>query len=682
MKYTLVLLLVLMVTILRGAKGENIDMLEGARPNILYVLMDDLGYHDVGFSPFADPREKILQATSFITSLAKEEGMILTRHYAHSHCSPSRRAFLTGRWTIHTGGDSLSNMYDDDLDLRMEWIPERLKKANYTNFLVGKVHTGYKSIYHLPALRGYDRFSGILGGQSEYYDFQYWEDIYGNKKKTSVYNTLHWGREAREMMSDHFEELDLGSNEEENILKSKNKPFFMSLNFQTPHTPTQPPSKGHFKYGDFTNKKKHPYEYMIYSADVEIRETIELLKSYPGIWENTLVIFSSDNGGVAKLVRVSSGFNNWETTTRGSNYPFRGEKSNSFEGGLRVPAFLSGGFLPVELRGTTNGVISHISDWFATFAYLAGVSVKEEESTLVKELIDESQLSGEKSYLVQHLQNPYILEASLENSSIVSEHRFLESSGDKINVWQYLDELASKKRKLGRGLVADGGQRYDYGIYPALDSVNLVPYLFSSSFVNGELSGFHPVERDSQKLILTTEVMLLGNYKFILAQPCGLQYQYDGSYSCKPNREMYGWRHEDSLGYTPHAADLSCGKMVLPTDEGQMFEPCVFDLSIDAEERNPIDNTTLMNELWKEFNNSMTFKYDRLLVNKEEGVTPPELMDCDTSDYMYSRKTLFGTSDAPKCDKNKCTRVSISGTRTTVCSEFELPLSGTATYIS
>ena len=120
----------------------------GAKPHIISVLQDDLGWYDTGIhNPAA------AAFTKNITALA-QQGIILTNHYVHWHCSPTRRSFLTGRLPIHHG-EQLSGDATDDIDLRMDWVSDKLHAAGYQSHWFGKWHTGFKSMGHLGFEHGF-----------------------------------------------------------------------------------------------------------------------------------------------------------------------------------------------------------------------------------------------------------------------------------------------------------------------------------------------------------------------------------------------------------------------------------------------------------------------------------------------------------------------------------------------
>ena len=134
----------------------------GSKPHLVFILQDDLGHFDVAFSG----NKAAALITANITKLASE-GVILSSHYVHWHCSPTRRSFLSGRLPVHHH-EQLSDDATDDLDLRYTWISGKLKQAGYQSFWFGKGHTGYKSMAHLPTHNGFDRFVGFLSGSQSY----------------------------------------------------------------------------------------------------------------------------------------------------------------------------------------------------------------------------------------------------------------------------------------------------------------------------------------------------------------------------------------------------------------------------------------------------------------------------------------------------------------------------------
>lgn len=560
---------------------------EGSRPNIVVIMLDDLGYGDVGFGEvegYSKPREKIQEATKFITKLAKEESIRLTRHYGHWQCSPSRRSFLTGRLSIHTG-ERLSRQSDHDLDLRFKWISEKLKEANYSNYMVGKGHFGYNSVYHLPSVRGFDEFVGILNGQAKYENFQYWNKNLGNQTETTKYSTQFFSDKARDFISQESKD-----------------PFFLFMSLQTPHTPIEPPNTSYERYKDFTKKHKHPYEYMLYTADYEINQTVALLKQ-KGLWENTLLLFLSDNGATQQRLWPNDPYKSW--STKGSNYPFRGEKKSSFEGGFRVPAFISGGIVPKTLRGKTSGLISHVSDWFSTFCFLAGV-------------------------------DPFD-----DNENSISPLELLQNLTTKVN----LSEIDSRYPSLNDTNLWGNN-------YPSIDSINILQHLIDEeSFV--EATEFHPKERQESGLMLSTEAMVFKQFKFIAAQGCSFLVNTE---TCKDDTSMYGWMQDDSATILDPDESLGCLVLNHPLNE-VVYKPCVFDLSNDLREEINLQNETLLRQLFDIFNKSLLTQYTDLLAGKKFGLTPTDYINSTDLEIGVQQKLqleYFGTLESPTQDLSSC----------------------------
>ena len=274
-----------------------------------------------------------------VTELARE-GILLDRHYVHWHCSPSRRSFLTGRLPIHHG-EFLSGENSDDIDLRWSWLTDKLKQRNYQSYWYGKGHTGYKSMRHLPEAHGFDGSTFFQSGAGSYTKTPRWNGSAPLSPPNHEYST------------DFYSDLAIDAIERHD----PSKPMFMYIPFQAVHTPYDAPPMCEAQNPPQVCKDSVLHA-MFQDADAHIGRIVEALKQKQ-MYDNTLVIYSADNGGV----------------TDGNNYPLRGEKHTSFEGGMRVTAFVSGGknVIPESKRGTTDSSIYHIVDWYPTICHLAGV---------------------------------------------------------------------------------------------------------------------------------------------------------------------------------------------------------------------------------------------------------------------------------------------------------------------
>ena len=313
------------------------------KPNLIMILQDDLGHYDLGLH---NPDARAY--TENITALAAE-GILLTNHYTHWHCSPTRRSFLSGRLPIHHG-EQLSGIATDDIDLRMTWISEKLQPAGYKSFWYGKGHTGYKSMQHLGANRGFDNVFGFLSGSESYTSDTKWQgqhpvhsDAQFDNPPPGMHPTTYSSQLLGELAVQAVEGHDT------------TVPLFMYLAFQAVHTPYDKVPG---------NPMNSTYHGMVWDADVYVGLLVDALKA-KGMYDNTVIVYTSDNGGVVD----------------GINYPLRGEKHSNWEGGMRTAAFVSGGLVPTSLRGTNNTMNLHIVDWYATFCELAGVDHSDDPAT-------------------------------------------------------------------------------------------------------------------------------------------------------------------------------------------------------------------------------------------------------------------------------------------------------------
>eukprot|EP00794_Sanderia_malayensis_P019907 gene19907-21852_t len=323
------------------------------QPNIVIALVDDLGWSDVGYNNISGIK------TPHIDQLANQ-GIILSNHYVQPLCSPSRASLLTGKYPIHNGAGLNENVFAADeeagLPLTETLLPEKLKQLGYDTALFGKWHLGLASAAYLPTRRGFDKFYGFYTGAIDYYRHN---------------QTAHRCKSAGE----HASYLDLRDQEklvreDQGIYSSKlfneqafklidgrndTKPLFLLMSYQNVHEPLQVPEYYSNIYSHFEDKSRQAYAGMTSYLDDSIRNLTTRLK-HNGLWNNTLLIFMSDNGGSP----AKSGF----------NWPLRGMKGTVWEGGIRSASFLAGGFL--KQFGFTSKALVHISDWLPTILSLAG----------------------------------------------------------------------------------------------------------------------------------------------------------------------------------------------------------------------------------------------------------------------------------------------------------------------
>ena len=358
------------------------------RPNILFILADDMGYSDMGWqgSAIHTPNLDKLRAG----------GIFLERCYAQPQCSPSRVAFLSGRYPYHYGlqehivlpwsltglpgrvsATPPSGQPDDDgpragLPDGRATIAEKLKAGGYETAVVGKWHVGSHLQSYLPQNHGFDYSFVCMDGDMSYWNYTHAgrNDIICNGKKFyaksmqdseasgNTYATDLWAQKAVEVISQH----------------DTRGPLFLYLAFNAPHWPLQAPKKLLEKYPlnnipDYwagphadlgrTAAHRRAYMAMVDALDSAIGEVIRALKE-KSILENTLIVFSSDNGGIPDA----------------DNRPLRSIKGDSFEGGVRVPCIA---WWPGRIKpGSSSAQLVYIADWYPTFAGIAGLRVKGE----------------------------------------------------------------------------------------------------------------------------------------------------------------------------------------------------------------------------------------------------------------------------------------------------------------
>ena len=277
-------------------------------PNIVILLADDLGWGDVGYH-----ESRI--ATPNIDRLAAR-GVRLEQFYAQPVCSPTRGALMTGRYPMRLGLQCgvVRPWAAHGLPLDEQTLPEMLRTIGYRTAIVGKWHLGHVSREYLPTSRGFDQQYGHYNGALDYFthDRDGGHDWHKNDKRNDDegYTTELIGREAVRIIEEH----------------PANRPLFLYVPFNAPHTPLQAPEEDLARYADWKNRDRATYAAMVTSMDHAVGDILDAIDAQGPTGENTIVFFCSDNGGVASL---------------GSNRELRAGKGTLYEGGVRVPAIMS-----------------------------------------------------------------------------------------------------------------------------------------------------------------------------------------------------------------------------------------------------------------------------------------------------------------------------------------------------
>ena len=328
----------------------------GFKPHVLFFLADDLGSYNIGYQGNTEVSTPTIDQLAF-------DGIKLDRHYVFKYCSPTRSSLLSGRLPYHVNMENKPVNEAGGVDIRMKTIADKLTSAGYISHQVGKWHAGSSCAANLPINRGFSSSFGYLGGEEDHYNqidggyVDLWSDnspAYGKNGSTCdssmcdvpTYNCYQYTRRSVEIIESHDPSV----------------PLFLYHAWQEAHTPNEAPEKFLNKSIDYPLRQM--YSGMVAALDSGIANVTSALKRR-GMWNQSLIIFSSDNGG-----REDGDFG-------GNNYPLRGMKFTDFEGGVRVVAFISGGVIPLSKRGTRFDGLIHITDWYATACYLSNISASD-----------------------------------------------------------------------------------------------------------------------------------------------------------------------------------------------------------------------------------------------------------------------------------------------------------------
>ncbi len=314
-------------------------------PNIVFLLVDDLGYADVGFNggkEFKTPNcDKLAQG-----------GAILAAHYVQPVCSPTRAALMTGRYATQTGVYTIVRPHAKwGLPLSERTLASALKDAGYETAITGKWHLGEFERAYLPTSRGFDHQHGHYFGAIDYFthlrdgihDWHH-DDV---ERKEEGYSTQLVARKACRLIAE----------------RNKAKPLFLYVPFNGVHTPLQVPESYMQPYAALKENRRK-LAGMLSAVDEAIGEIVGALET-AGLRENTLIVFSSDNGGPNPGALSDNG-------------PFRAGKGTLYEGGVRVCAFANWpGHIPA---GVTINEPMHAIDWYPTLVTLASGSLAQKHS--------------------------------------------------------------------------------------------------------------------------------------------------------------------------------------------------------------------------------------------------------------------------------------------------------------
>lgn len=324
------------------------------RPNILIIIADDLGWNDVGYhgSHCSTPNIDRLVAT----------GVELDQHYVQPVCSPTRTSLLSGRYPSRFGPHATAPTNRRVFPPGTVTLASALQSVGYETCIAGKWHLGSRKEWG-PNHYGFRRSYGSLAGAADPWTHGYREGPYAHT----------WHRN-HEFLEEDGNVTELLTDEVVRWIRDIRKPWFIDLSFTAVHIPIDCPEqyKKQYegqKFHDDPEKDESLKRYAAFVSqmDAKIGQIVAALEE-TGQRENTLILFTSDNGG------LHSGGNPYisdvpATPALGSNAPLRGQKGTLYEGGIRVPAWVS---WPAVLEARKVSAPLHITDWMPTLTKLVG----------------------------------------------------------------------------------------------------------------------------------------------------------------------------------------------------------------------------------------------------------------------------------------------------------------------
>ena len=330
------------------------------KPNIIIILVDDMGYADVGFNGCKDI------PTPNIDRIATNGVKFTNGYVTFSVCGPSRAGLLTGRYPQRFGYERNPQYrpHDPNMGLPKEenTLAEALKQVGYTSGIIGKWHQGADISNH-PLNRGFNEFFGHLGGGHRYFPEELTiKDSYAVDNDEGVsYKTWimrnHEPIQTKKYLTDEFSDEAVRF-----VERHQKEPFFLYLAYNAPHSPLQATQEYLDRFPNIVDKKRKTYAAMVSAVDDGIGKLLDKLESM-NLDKNTLVYFLSDNGGPEK-------------DNGSDNGVLREGKSSIYEGGYRVP-------FAMQWKGTVEPVVydNPISslDIFATIAALSKPPIKKDK---------------------------------------------------------------------------------------------------------------------------------------------------------------------------------------------------------------------------------------------------------------------------------------------------------------
>jgi arylsulfatase A-like enzyme len=323
------------------------------KPNIVHIVADDLGWKDVGFNGCTDIK------TPNIDALAAG-GAKFTQFYVQPMCTPTRAALMTGRYPFRYGLQTMviPSVSAYGLDTSEWLLPQALKEAGYKTAIIGKWHLGHADKKFWPKQRGFDYQYGAMIGELDYFTHE-------------EHHVLDWYRDNKPVREKGYTTQLIGNDAVKYInAQDPNRPFYLYLTFNAPHTPYQAPQDYIDRYKSIADPTRRIYAGMVACLDDEIGRVVAALDK-KRIRDNTLILFHSDNGGTKNAMFAGVMADMSKVKIPCDNGPYRDGKGSLFEGATRVCALAN---WPGHIKPQTVDGLIHAVDLFPTIAALAGAS--------------------------------------------------------------------------------------------------------------------------------------------------------------------------------------------------------------------------------------------------------------------------------------------------------------------
>lgn len=325
-----------------------------SRPNILFIVADDLGWSDVGWHGGFGKTPRMDRLV--------REGVELDQHYVQPVCTPTRAALMSGRYPGRFGPHTLAPSNLRAMPLGTVTMASALRSAGYRTYQCGKWHLGARSEWG-PTAYGFDHGYGTLTGAA---------DPWNHKYRRGPYEDT-WHRDGNRL-DEAGNATELIAAEAVRRIEEQQSPWFIYVAFHAVHTPVDAPDEYKRLYDSVKfhadpvlHESRLRMAAMVAQVDAKVGELIASLEK-TGQRDNTLIVFTSDNGGIESLKNAYVS-DVADSPLNSENDPLRGQKAQLYEGGIRVCAFANwpGQLAPGKLTSPM-----HVVDWFPTIASLIG----------------------------------------------------------------------------------------------------------------------------------------------------------------------------------------------------------------------------------------------------------------------------------------------------------------------